>query len=180
MGRRFQLSAEAAHGNHTASCLASCNGPHDQKRLLPRDHRVRQWRVRRLMRKILLAGEEPQERPALLCHMVADRPPQHRIVRLECVDDGTLRNRTLDLDLHFPGYMRQPPQVWRKHNPNKWQSSPRRRNPELAQHISILQLAEQCRTNTGPSHNQFGIEVVVRGQLQHAISFDLHVQNGSI
>ena len=43
---------------------AAGNGPHDKQRLLPGRHRVGQRRIRRLVGQILLAGEEPQERPA--------------------------------------------------------------------------------------------------------------------
>ena len=46
--------------------LAAGYGPNDQKRLGPGRDRVRQWGVRRLMGQVLLAGEEPQERSALL------------------------------------------------------------------------------------------------------------------
>src|SRR6266481_2515291 len=68
------------------------------------------------MGKILLAGEEPQERPTLLRDMVADRPPQHRITRFQRVDHGMLRHRALDLDLHLAGHMRQPSQVCWEHD----------------------------------------------------------------
>ena len=44
--------------------------------------------------KILLAGEEPHERPALLRDVVADRPAQHRIAGLERVEDRALRDRS--------------------------------------------------------------------------------------
>ena len=41
------------------------------------------------MREILLAGEEPHERPALLRDVVADRAAQHRIARLERVEHAS-------------------------------------------------------------------------------------------
>ena len=40
-----------------------------------------------LVGQILLAGEEPHERAALLRDVVADRPTQHRIAVLEGVED---------------------------------------------------------------------------------------------
>src|SRR5947209_11628322 len=57
--------------------LAAGNGPDDDKRLLPRRDRVGQWGVRRLMGQVLLAGEEAQERTALLRNVVADGAAQH-------------------------------------------------------------------------------------------------------
>jgi hypothetical protein len=60
-------------GSRHNGLLAAGNGPNDEKRLGPRRDRVGQWGIRRLMGQILLAGEEPQERPALLGDLVADR-----------------------------------------------------------------------------------------------------------
>src|SRR5258708_4352995 len=70
------------------------------------------------MGQILPAGEESQERPALLRDVVADRAAQHGIAGLERVEDRALRGRTLDVELHFTGDVRQPPQVWREDNPD--------------------------------------------------------------
>ena len=50
------------------------------------------------MRQVLLTGEEPDERPPLLCDVVADRSAQHRIAGLERVEDRALRDLTLDLE----------------------------------------------------------------------------------
>ena len=63
-----------------------------------------------------LAGEEPQERPALLRDVVADRPAQHRIAGLERVEDRALRGRALDVELHLAVDLRQRPQMIRKHD----------------------------------------------------------------
>ena len=68
------------------------------------------------MGKILAAGEEPQERPALLRDVVADGAAQHRITGLQRVEDRALRCRTLDVQLHVAGEVRQPAQVWREHD----------------------------------------------------------------
>ena len=51
------------------------------------------------MGQILLAGEEPHHRAAPVGDLVADRPAQHRIAGLECVQDRTLRDRTLEGEL---------------------------------------------------------------------------------
>ena len=96
--------------------LAAGYGPNDQKRLSPGRDRFGQWGVRRLMGQILLAGEEPQERPALLGDLVADRPAQHGIAGLERVEDRALRHLTFDVELHLAADARQHPQMIRKHH----------------------------------------------------------------
>ena len=53
------------------------------------------------MGQILLAGEEPQERPAMPGDVVADRPAKHWITGLERVEDRALGDRTLDAEFHF-------------------------------------------------------------------------------
>jgi hypothetical protein len=77
--------------------------PTTKKWLRPQHNRVGHRGVRRLMGKVLLTGEELQHRSALLRDVVADRPAQHRIADLECVEDRALRGRTLDVELHFVG-----------------------------------------------------------------------------
>src|SRR5713101_7629358 len=59
--------------------LAAGNGPYDEKGLCSRGDRIGQWGVRWIVGQILLAGEEPQERPALLCDVVTNRTAQHRV-----------------------------------------------------------------------------------------------------
>src|SRR5260370_28602663 len=68
------------------------------------------------MRQILLAGEEPHVRPALLRDVVADGTAQHRIAGLERVEYRALRDRTLDLDLHLGAGVRQRSQMCRKYD----------------------------------------------------------------
>src|SRR5574341_934182 len=97
--------------------LAAGNGPYHKKGLRPRRDPVGQRGVRRLMGQILLAGEEPQERSALLRDVVADRPAQHRIAGLERVEDRALRGRTLDVELHLASHAGQHPQMkWKQHS----------------------------------------------------------------
>ncbi|HKI20153.1 MAG TPA: hypothetical protein VKA15_19845, partial [Isosphaeraceae bacterium] len=57
--------------------------------------------IRRVMGQILLAGEEPHERSALVRDMVADRPAQNRITDVERVEDRALRGLTRDVELGF-------------------------------------------------------------------------------
>jgi len=98
--------------------LASGNRSDDQKRLFPRRDSVRQWSVRRLVGKILLAGEESQERPALLRNMIADRTAQHGIPGLKSIEHRPLRNRTLDLECRLAAGMGQRSQMLREYYPD--------------------------------------------------------------
>ena len=94
--------------------LAASDGSHDQERLGARRDRIGQRGVRRLVGQIPLAGEEPHERSALLRDLVADRPAQHRIAGLECVEDRALRGLALDVDFHLAVDVRQRPQMCRE------------------------------------------------------------------
>src|SRR5439155_1295763 len=96
--------------------LAAGHGAHDQKRLGTERDRVGQRGVRRLVGQILLAGEEPHERPALLCDLVADRPEQHGIAGLEGVEERALRGSALDVELHLAVDARERPQMCREHD----------------------------------------------------------------
>src|SRR5437763_5633745 len=70
------------------------------------------------MGQVLLTGEEPQERSALLRDVVADSPPQPWIAGFERVEDRALRHRSLDLQLHLAVHTRQRPQMCREHDSN--------------------------------------------------------------
>src|SRR5262249_24227534 len=77
------------------------HGADDEEGLGARRDRVGQLRVRAVVGKILLAGEDSQEGSAFLCDVIADRPANDRIARLERVQDGTLGDRAVDGDLHL-------------------------------------------------------------------------------
>src|SRR6185436_9177011 len=64
------------------------------------------------------AGEEPDEGPTLLRNVIADRAAQHRIAGLEGVEDRSLRDRTLDLELDFARDLGQNPQMRGKNYPD--------------------------------------------------------------
>jgi len=98
--------------------LAAGDSSHYEKRLRPRGNRVRQRRVGRLVGQIFLAGEEAQERSALLGDVVANRPTQHGISGFKCIEDRAQRGPALDFELHFAANVRQRPQMLRKHDPN--------------------------------------------------------------
>ena len=68
------------------------------------------------MGQVLLAGEEAQERPALLCDVVADGAAQHGIAGLERVEDRALRDLSLDLEHQLAADVRQVAQMWREYD----------------------------------------------------------------
>jgi hypothetical protein len=51
--------------------------------------------------------------PTLLGEVIADRPAQHRIARLQRVENRALRNRTFDVEHHLALDLRELAQVWR-------------------------------------------------------------------
>src|SRR5437588_1644584 len=114
-GERITCFPTRGHSGFGYS-LAPGNGPDNDKRLLPRRDRIGQWGIRRLMRQILLAGEEAQERPALLRDLVADRPAQHRIAGLKRVENRPQRDRAVELELHLAANVRQRSQMLRKND----------------------------------------------------------------
>src|SRR5258705_2472567 len=98
--------------------LATGHRPDDQVRLRARRDRVGERGVGRLVGQVLLAGEEAEERPALLREVVADRPAQHRIGGLERVEHRALRDRPRDLELHLAVHARERPEMGRQHDPD--------------------------------------------------------------
>ena len=92
-------------------CLAARHRADDQKRFGACGHCRGQQRVRGLMRPILPTGEEAHERTALLRGVIADRPPQHRIRRLQSVQDRTLGDWPFHLQLDLFAYVSQRPQI---------------------------------------------------------------------
>jgi hypothetical protein len=70
------------------------------------------------MGQILLAGEEPHERPASVRDVAADGAAQHRVDGLESVENRTLRRRTLHPHLYLFADARQRPQMLGEHDPD--------------------------------------------------------------
>jgi hypothetical protein len=68
------------------------------------------------MGQILTAGEESQERAPRPGPVIADRPAQHRICRLERVQDRTLCDLPFNLQLDIPVDVRERSEMSRKHN----------------------------------------------------------------
>ena len=65
----------------------SRNRSHNQEGLGPDGDGVGQGGVGRVVREVLLAGEEPEKRPATTGGVVADRAAQHWIAGFEGVEN---------------------------------------------------------------------------------------------
>src|SRR5262249_51668479 len=98
--------------------LPARHGPHDEQRLGPCRDGVGQRGIRRCVGQILLTGEEPHERSALVWNVVADRPAPDGIAGFEGVEDGALRHRPLDVQLHLSIDACERPQMGRKYDAN--------------------------------------------------------------
>src|SRR5947207_3796852 len=72
------------------SLSPSCNRRNNEQRFFPARHLPRQRRIRSLVGQIVLAGEEPNEWPPELGHVVAHRSAQHRVARLHGVEHRPL------------------------------------------------------------------------------------------
>ena len=68
------------------------------------------------MGKVLAAGKEPQKGLTLLRNVITNRAAQHRVTGLERVDDRTLCDQTLNVELHLAADARESTKVWRKLN----------------------------------------------------------------
>src|SRR5262249_42952381 len=60
------------------------------------------------------AGEEAHEGPALPRDLVANRPAEHRMARLQRIQDRALRGRALDVELQLSLHVGQRAQMMRK------------------------------------------------------------------
>ena len=90
----------------------------DAERLGARDDRPGERHVGRIVRQVLLAAEEPHERPPLFGGLVADRPAEHRVLRLERVEHRALRDRRVHLQCHLAGHLGERLQMRGQHDPD--------------------------------------------------------------
>ena len=86
--------------------LTTRNGPDHNKRLFPGCDCIGERGVGRLVGEVFFAGEEAQERAALLGDVVADGAAQHGIARLERVQHRALCDRALDFERHLTADVR--------------------------------------------------------------------------
>src|SRR5579862_4503786 len=84
---------------------------YDEEGLRSRGNSIGERGIWRLMRQVLLTGEETQKWTALLRDAIADRAAQHWIASLERVEHRALGDPTLDVDLYFTVDLRQRSQM---------------------------------------------------------------------
>ncbi len=90
--------------------------PYNQKRFSPRCHSFWQRGVRGVMREITLARKESQKCTAFLGHVISNSSSKHRVRHFQCIEDRSLGDLTLDLDLNLLGNAGQRAQVcWEDH-----------------------------------------------------------------
>jgi len=112
-----------------ASSLAARHRADDQVRFGPGGDGLGQRGVRLLVRQVLLAGEEPDERPALPGPLVTDGAAQHRVPGLQGVEHRALGDLPRDLEFHLAVNAGQRPQVRRQRHPD---------------HVSVLTQGSVC------------------------------------
>src|SRR5207302_8360558 len=71
-------------------------------------------RVGGLVRQVLLAGEEPDHRPALLRDLIPNRAEQGRVIRLQCIQHRALGDLAAYVQLQDATDTRQNLQVGRQ------------------------------------------------------------------
>src|SRR6185436_501789 len=91
--------------------LSARNRPDHEKRFRPLRHRIRQRCVRRVVRQILLACEEANERTALQRAMVANRAFEHRIATLDRIENRARRDDARYVDLNLSANLRERSQM---------------------------------------------------------------------
>ena len=116
----LQIAEHTDRRGHTGkprfpALLAPRHRRHDPERLVPRGDLVRQRIVNRFEGDVLPAGEEADEVSALRRPVIANRPAQRRMARLQCVEDRALRRPLLGVEGDLSFDARKSPQVLRKH-----------------------------------------------------------------
>ena len=75
---------------------------------------IGQGSIRRFVGEILFASEEADERPALQGAVIANGAAEHRIARLQGIQNGALGNWALDFKLDFISNLGKSPQMERQ------------------------------------------------------------------
>src|SRR5438552_2643735 len=70
------------------------------------------------MRDVFSARKKSHERATLLLVVIAYCSTQHWILGFDCVENGFLRNRSFEVELHFVADARQRSQVMRQYDPD--------------------------------------------------------------
>ena len=66
--------------------LTPCKGTDDQKRFGAIGNACWKPSIRRIVGQVFLAREEPDERASLMCGVIADRPAEYGVLRLQRVE----------------------------------------------------------------------------------------------
>src|SRR5579862_1147392 len=99
----------------SGSCrLSAGDGADDQERLAAAGDVVRQPRVGGFERPVRAACEKSHEWPPLAGDMIAHRSREHRIARLERVENVAWRDVAVDVKRHFVFHARQRAQMLRQ------------------------------------------------------------------
>jgi len=86
---------------------AAGDGAYDEKRLLAGSDGVGQGGVGGFVRQVFRAGEEAEERAALLADMVANGAAEHGKLELEGIKDGAQGGYALNVELDFTANVRK-------------------------------------------------------------------------
>src|SRR5208283_2492473 len=103
---------------HNSTNLTSRHRANDQERFLTFGDRVGQLSLRRFVGPILFAGKKSHERAALQRAVLANRPAQRWITRLQRVEHGAQRHRSFNFKLHLAVHARQVAQMKWKYDAN--------------------------------------------------------------
>ncbi len=116
----FPESIQAPQLRRLFCDLESTSGysANDQKRFPAGNNVIRQRRIRRFVREILGASKEPQEGAPLLGHVITNRAAEHRVLHFKRIEDGSGRDRPLQVQLNLALNVAKCPQVMRQYNTN--------------------------------------------------------------
>ncbi len=101
LGFRQEGPLTLAAGASSLGGSAAGDRTHDQVRLSPRCDCIRQWGIRRLVGQVLFACEEPQQGTPLLRGRITYGSAQRWVLHLERIENGALRGRAVDPELHL-------------------------------------------------------------------------------
>lgn len=96
--------------------LPTCDSSQNDKRFSPGNDFFGEWRIRRFVGQVLIAGKKPQKRSSFFSSMISNGSNQYRISGFNLGQDRTLGYRRWNIQLDLPIYGSQGLQV-------KWQNN---------------------------------------------------------
>ena len=107
------------NGRDLTRCSAPAGDCTDNKEWLgSRCDRLRQRGIYWCVGDIFLTGEESHERSALLSEVIAEGSPQLWMDRLQCIENGPHRYRSLHVEADLAAHVCERAQMLREHNTN--------------------------------------------------------------